>query len=198
MTKTGFPALLAGMAFSVSILSCSPREPLAQAAALYERDLSAGLYDIGPVRGEPRPLRLHRDGDEFECSICHEGFSGDLGDAALQGEHKDLQFNHGLNLRCLNCHHPTNSMAYVYHDGSEIPDDQPNRLCAKCHGPHYREWLLDIHGRVNERWDGRGEPTKLNCIQCHNPHHPRFEPMAPEPPPTLTRFDAQPQGGPLQ
>jgi hypothetical protein len=186
----------AAVLFISSLVSCSPLPSIAASTALYERDTSGGLYDVAPVRGPVRPLRLHRDGDEIECTMCHEGFTGDKGEEALKDEHADLQFNHGLNMRCLNCHNQNNSMAYIYHDGSEIPGDQPTRLCAKCHGTHYREWMLGIHGRVNKSWDPtKGDQTKLECIQCHNPHHPKFEPMAPMPPPTLTRFESNSNGG---
>ena len=164
--------------------------------ALYERDVSGGIHDTTPIRGERGPLRLHRDGDAYECSMCHEGFAGDLGDAALEGEHADITFDHGLNLFCINCHHPGNSDVFVHHDGSEIPGDEPTRLCAKCHGPHFREWTLDVHGRVSGHWAAsQGEQTKLDCIQCHDPHRPKFPPMAPEPPPVLTRFDLDAPGG---
>lgn len=189
--------LILGAALSVGAVSCSPLPSLAASTAVYERDTSGGLYDITPVRGAVRPLRLRQDGDEYECTMCHDGFHGDKGEEALEDQHADIKFDHGLNLRCLNCHNPTNSMAYVNHDGSEIPDDQPTRLCAKCHGPHYREWLLGIHGRVNGNWNAYlDEKSKLACIQCHDPHRPRFQQMAPEPPPTLTRFEDALRGGP--
>jgi len=179
----------------VGALSCSRVPEGAPQTPLYKRDVSGGLYDIVPVRGPVRPLRLHRDGDAFECTTCHDGFEGDHTEEALKGEHKDLAFNHGMNLRCLNCHNPKNSMAYVAYDGSEIPADQPTRLCAKCHGPLYREWQAGVHGRINGAWSPDfGEQTKLECIQCHNPHHPKFEPMVPYPPPVLTRFDLPSQG----
>lgn len=157
---------------------------------LYERDMSASIHDTTPVRGNPGPLRLHVDEDAYECSICHEGFSGDMGAEALEGEHANITFDHGLNLLCLNCHHPENSDVYVYHDGSEIPGDDPTQLCAKCHGPHYKEWNLGIHGRASGAWSpDRGEQSKLNCIQCHDPHRPAFQPMRPQRPPVNTRFD---------
>lgn len=176
--------------------SCSGVSEIAASTSMYTRDTSGGLYDIMPVRGAIRPLRLHRDGEEFECTDCHDGFVGDKAEEALKGEHKEIAFDHGLNLLCLNCHNPKNSMAYVYHDGSEIPSSEPTRLCAKCHGPVYREWMLGVHGRKNEFWNSDfGEPKPLDCIQCHNPHHPKFEPLAPEPPPALTRFDLATQGG---
>ncbi len=176
---------------ALGAVSCPESSNAPDESKLYVRDVSQGIYDTTPIRGERGPLRLHMDGDAFECSFCHEeGFTGDLSEEALEDQHADITFDHGANLLCLNCHNPKNSNAYVYHDGSEIPGDEPTQLCAKCHGPHYREWQHDVHGRVNKYWDKEfGDQKKLDCIQCHDPHQPRFPQMAPEPPPVLTRFD---------
>lgn len=184
-----------GLAMVLTMPSCPEATTDEAPQQLYVRDVSNGIHDIAPVRGERGPLRLHRDGDEYECSMCHDGFEGDLGEEALKGEHSDITFSHGLNLLCLNCHHSKNSDVFVYHDGSEIPGDKPTELCAKCHGPHYREWRMAVHGRENAYWDGeKVQRKKLDCIQCHNPHHPRFELMRPERPPVHTRFDLEAGG----
>ena len=176
---------------SVMLLTaCREEASLEGLAPLYERDVSGGLYDITPVRGERGTLMLHMDGDEYECSMCHVGFEGNLTQDALAGQHENIKFDHGLNIRCLNCHHKDNADAYIYHDGSEIPGDDPTRLCAKCHGPHYRDWSKDVHGRVNGSWDKEvREQTRLDCIQCHDPHSPSFKPMTADPPPVVTRFE---------
>lgn len=171
-------------------LGCTPLRPTEMPEVLYERDVGDGLHNLIPIRGERGALALHVDGEEVSCSVCHEGFEGDLSAEALEGEHANITFDHGANLLCLNCHNPKNSDAYVYHDGSEIPGDEPNRLCAKCHGPHYREWQNDVHGRVNRFWDkAYGEQRKAKCIECHDPHKPAFPKMAPQRAPVLTRFD---------
>lgn len=188
--------LLLGFVISVGViasLSCSPLHPAAVSAALYNRDVSQGINDVVPMRGTPGPLAFHLDGDDFPCSTCHEGFEGGLGQQALEDQHSNITFQHGLNVECLNCHNPKNADAYVYHDGSEIPGDEPTRLCAKCHGPHYREWNMNVHGRVMGSWGPeQGPQQRLDCIQCHDPHHPRFPEMAPESPPVLTRFEKAP------
>lgn len=179
-------AVIAGFLVMLSGCLNASRESV---GALYERNLSEGIHGVEAVRGAVRPLVMRQDEDEFACSMCHEGFTGDLTEAALEGAHQNIQFDHGMNLRCLNCHNPANSDTYVNHDGSEIPGDSPTMLCAKCHGPHYREWTLGVHGRINGYWSEQfGEQKKLECVQCHDPHKPRFAPIAPENPPPLTRF----------
>ena len=164
--------------------------------SLYVRDVSAGVFDTAPVRGEPGPLRLHRDGDVYECSMCHDGYRDDPELDPLADEHSDLVMEHGLESHCLHCHNPKNSDVYLNHDGAEIPDDQSTRLCGKCHGVTYRDWQIGVHGRQNGHWDATfGERLKLQCIQCHDPHHPRFPALRPDPPPIRSRFGKQAPSG---
>jgi hypothetical protein len=107
-------------------------------------------------------------------------------------QHTEIQFNHGINTRCFNCHHPTNRNAFVDDFGHEIPWDQPQQLCAKCHGPVFRDWQAGSHGRSNGYWDiTRGQQRRLRCIECHDPHTPPFAPMAPAPGPTTLRMGPQ-------
>lgn len=184
-------AVVAGL----GLAACPEAPDIETQQDLYERDVSGGIHDLSPVRGDSGVLRLHVDGDEYECSMCHEGFTGEQQSDTLKGEHASITFDHGSNDRCLNCHHHENSDAYIRYDGSEIPSTEPTELCRKCHGPHFREWHLGVHGRVNGAWGAqvardRGlEQTKLDCIQCHDPHSPKFKPMKPERPPVHTRFD---------
>lgn len=183
--------IVVGVGFS----SCSRGSPPYVVNSLYQRDIHAGIHDIAPVRATSGGLRLHRDGKAEKCSSCHEGLSGDQDSRATKDAHPNLVLDHGLNLLCLNCHHRLNSDAYVYHDGSEIPAEEPNRLCAKCHGTHYRDYTLGIHGRRNGFWNSTlGEQKTLDCIQCHDPHRPRFPAIKPDPPPVLVRFNLRPQG----
>lgn len=193
--RSGFPTVIAGLVLALAAASCGSDPDTEGSAPLYKRPTGAVIHDTTPLRGEVGALRLHRDGSEAKCSSCHDGFAHGVGEAALQGEHSDLTFDHGLNLLCLNCHHPENSDAYLYHDQSEIPGDEPNRLCAKCHGPHFRDFKLGVHGRTNGYWNAKlGEQKRLACIQCHDPHRPMFPRIQPEPGPGLTRFAAQSPG----
>ncbi|MFC1736582.1 hypothetical protein ACFL1X_10735 [Candidatus Hydrogenedentota bacterium] len=162
------------------------------APSLYEREVTGNVFDTTPVRGALRPKRLRRSGFEYKCSECHadlENLDSRHQNHPL-GEHKNKVFDHGQNLFCLNCHHPDNRDVYVDHDGSEIPEDNPTRLCAKCHGPHHREWEHGVHGRRNGHWDPNlGPQTRLKCIRCHDPHKPRFQLMKPDAAPPRSRLD---------
>jgi formate-dependent nitrite reductase cytochrome c552 subunit len=95
-------------------------------------------------------------------------------------EHQHIRLEHGDNRFCLNCHNPTNRNAFVDYDGAEIAEADVALVCAKCHGPTYRDWKAGAHGRRNGFWGTRqGPQTRLQCIQCHDPHRPRFQPMKP-------------------
>jgi hypothetical protein len=159
------------------------------ADSLYVRDVSGGIFDASPVRDVSGVLGLHRDGDVYECSMCHDGYRDDPEIDPLGDEHSDIVFEHGLERRCLDCHNPTNSDVYLNHDGTEIAGDGSTLLCAKCHGVTFRDWKAGVHGRRSGYWDAAfGSRLNLDCIQCHDPHRPRFPQMKPDPAPILSRF----------
>ena len=68
-------------------------------------------------------------------------------------QHREIKLEHGINTSCFNCHHETNRDAFAGEEGEEIPWNQPQLLCAKCHGPVYRDWQHGSHGRTNGYWD---------------------------------------------
>lgn len=168
---------------------CAP-DPLEQTYPnLYERTVQGNVFDTTPVRGDLRPLRHRHSVFEYKCSECHSAMAAPKRQNEQYPEHGDIVLNHGLNTNCLNCHHPLDRNAYVGYEGDVIPADQPARLCAKCHGPQFRDWERGVHGRQNGYWDKtRGERAKLFCIQCHDPHNPHFQLMTPSPPPVFNRF----------
>ena len=140
--------------------------------------------DLQPIRGDFKPLRLRRSGFEYKCSECHRQFFSTEFHKRLVAEHTNIVLNHGRNDFCLNCHHQTNRDAYVSYNGSEIPSDQPAELCAKCHGLIYRDWKTGAHGKLTGSWNnGKESPSRLLCIQCHDPHAPKFPALKPMPGP---------------
>lgn len=125
-------------------------------------------------------LDLVRNGWTYNCMECHKLFPARWHYDRPFNEHKDIHLDHGNNRFCLNCHHPVNRNAFVDYDGSEIAQADVVQLCAKCHGTIYRDWKAGVHGRQNGFWKADlGEKTKLRCIQCHDPHSPKFKPMTP-------------------
>lgn len=128
-------------------------------------------------------LDLIRNGWTYNCMECHKLFPPKWHYDRPLNEHKDIRLDHGNNRFCLNCHHPANRNAFVDYDGGEIAQADVVQLCAKCHGTIYRDWQAGVHGRSNGYWNSQSGPkTKLRCIQCHDPHSPKFTPMKPLPP----------------
>jgi hypothetical protein len=125
-------------------------------------------------------LDLVRNGWTYNCMECHKLTQARWHYDRPMNEHKDIQLAHGNNRFCLNCHHATNRNAFVDYDGSEIAQKDVVLLCAKCHGTTYRDWQAGVHGRQNGFWKASlGDKTKLRCIQCHDPHSPKFHAMPP-------------------
>lgn len=148
--------------------------------------------DKTPPRQTQR-LDLVRMGWTYNCMECHKLLKPRWHYDRPLNEHKDIRLEHGNNRFCLNCHHPTNRNAFVDYDGSEIKESDVVLLCAKCHGPTYRDWQAGVHGRQNGYWNkAMGDSTKLRCIQCHDPHQPAFHSMKPLPP---LRYPARAAGG---
>jgi hypothetical protein len=139
----------------------------------------------------PRP-EIRLAGYTYRCSECHALFPSPPETTRQLTQHRDIVLKHGINNRCFNCHHLTNRDAFVDDWGREIPWNEPPRLCAKCHGPVYRDWLHGSHGRTNGYWDPmRGPQERRKCVECHDPHQPPFPPMPPAPPPNTLRMGDQ-------
>jgi hypothetical protein len=155
--------------------------------------------DATPVRSPKDRPEYQQAVYSYRCSGCHIIIPTSTEVPHERTQHREIHLEHGINARCLNCHHPTNRDAFVDDAGSEIPWNEPWRVCSKCHGPVYRDWQHGAHGRTNGFWDkGQGEQTRLRCIDCHDPHHPTFEPLQPAPGPRTLRMGQQDYGPQLE
>ena len=162
---------------------------------LYVRVVDGEVFDTTPVYGEAKTLRLRRTGFEFKCSSCHTDFEHEITSNQPQGDHPEIlaRFDHGQTIYCLSCHHQSDRDSFVDNIGKPMPSDDSSQLCARCHGPIFRDWENGSHGRTNGHWsEAFGERTRLTCVQCHDPHSPAFPKMVPTPGIKSTRFNAIP------
>ncbi len=152
----------------------------------------AWVTDPTPVR-QPRLVPEYRVGVfTYQCSDCHRIIPSPQETLRTLTQHREIDLRHGLNTRCFNCHHRTQRDAFVDDFGAPIPWNQPQLLCAICHGPVYRDWQAGAHGRINGYWDTtRGPQTRRKCIECHDPHAPPFPPLRPAPGPNTLRLGPQ-------
>lgn len=157
--------------------------------------VAASETDTAPIRRPSMRPRYRLGAFTYECNECHRSVPFPRAVGQELTKHDEIQLAHGRNTRCLNCHHSVNREVFVDQFGEEIPWDQPQLLCSKCHGPVYRDWQRGSHGRINGYWDqSRGEQIRLKCIECHDPHDPPFPPLASAPAPQ-TPFSRPPRGG---
>ena len=135
-----------------------------------------------PVPFKPLPPEI------TPCRACH----GPERDFPVNRTRKeDLLFHNNITLRhgglrvwCLDCHDPDNrNYLLPLSDGKPIPFDQSYKLCGKCHGTKFRDWRYGIHGKRVGNWNGKKE--YYLCINCHNPHMPKFKPIEPKAPPQM-------------
>ncbi len=176
------------LAVTAVLLGVAPRY---QSPVATHTPVPASATDATPVR-RPNPSAVHTVGRfTYTCSECHRTLPEPHAAGGDFTKHEGLQLVHGINTRCLNCHHPVNREVFVDDFGEEIPWDQPQRLCSKCHGPVYRDWQHGSHGRINGYWDtAQGPLVRLRCIQCHDPHHPPFQPLSSAPAPGILRGES--------
>ena len=152
--------------------------------------VAARVLDPTPVR-QPDFQPDYRVGVfVYQCNDCHAIIQSppvDIFRSPIQ--HKEVVLQHGINTSCFNCHLRTDRDAFAGDLDVPIPWDQPQLLCAKCHGPVFRDWEHGSHGRSEGYWDKKlGKQRRVNCIECHDPHHPPFPPLKPAPPPHTLRM----------
>lgn len=139
-------------------------------------------------------------GFDRTCMDCHRTFPPREDPPVALLQHKHIVLDHGINRRCRNCHYPVDRNRLVLHDGTVIGYNDVVTLCAKCHGPTYRDWQRGAHGRTNQFWDTSvGEQLRLKCTECHDPHMPRvpaMDPVKPLPGPHTLRMGDPTHSGP--
>ncbi len=144
-----------------------------------------------------RPV-IHINAFDFACMECHRLFPPSEIPPEELRQHDHIVLDHGINDRCRNCHDVEDRDRLVLRGGETIPYGEVALLCAKCHGPTFRDWEAGVHGRSNGYWDtDRGERQRLACTQCHDPHDPRvpaMDPLRPLPGPGTLRMDGPAHG----
>jgi hypothetical protein len=181
------PLALFALAATLGVDPWHFASPVAPATAV-----PAWAADPATVRQPKLKPEIELAGFTYGCSDCHRLFRSPPETTRSLTQHRDIELKHGINTRCFNCHHLTNRDALVDDWGREIPMNEPQLVCAKCHGPVYRDWLHGSHGRTNGYWDTQqGPQVRVKCIRCHDPHQPPFPPMHPAPGPHTLRMGKQ-------
>lgn len=160
--------------------------------------VEASDLGIGPIRSmQSSPPIVFLGGFDRHCMDCHRFFQPERESARQLVQHMHIVMDHGLNDRCANCHDRVNANRLALRGEETVSFDESAELCAKCHGPTYRDWQHGMHGKTTGYWDrSRGDPLRFTCVECHDPHAPAFAPMRPLPGPnTLRMVLTQPHEG---
>ncbi|HET6436794.1 MAG TPA: hypothetical protein VFG59_01940 [Anaeromyxobacter sp.] len=123
------------------------------------------------VQAEPPPFSE----GIYPCSSCHKDLppNAERRELAFHDEQQAI-FSHDAQHRwCLDCHDLNNRDVLHLSSGAPVRFEESYLLCGQCHGDKLRDWRLGVHGKRVGRWDG--EKTYFLCVNCHNPHAPRFK-----------------------
>ena len=155
----------------------------AQASSSGEKTNNATLHPvtIRPAASAPRVNtgRTNYLGQAATvgCATCHTTTKPNLdthSSAELDEFHQGLKFNHG-NLACLSCHNAQNYDTLRLATGKPVEFANVMNLCAQCHGTAMRDYERGSHGGMNGYWDlAKGPRTRNNCVNCHDPHSPKY------------------------
>ncbi len=138
-------------------------------------------------------IRSGEDTSTSDCYLCHDKKVtlklrlDATGNVILPEEHQDIVMKHGQHNRnnsCFNCHDERSLDLLQTRDGRQLKLAESTPLCGSCHGPTYRDWEAGAHGRTSGYWNTKlGPMARLDCVSCHNPHSPKFQPRKPAPGP---------------
>lgn len=160
--------------------------PIPEAAAVTAADIDPAPRR-SPVLTDPPVVKLN--GFERDCQDCHRILNFERDGDRPRYQHTDIVLKHGLNDRCVDCHAVDNRNRLAVDHEVSVPFTESSRLCAKCHGPTYRDWDVGVHGKSVGAWDPESPDRKrFDCVQCHDPHAPAYEAMAPLPGPNTLRM----------
>ncbi len=116
------------------------------------------------------------------CTTCHSVREPNFENrtpADLDEFHLKMPMLHG-SLACYSCHNPDDTDTLRLADSTAVEYPDVMTLCAQCHGSQARDYQHGVHGGMNGYWDlSRGPRTRNNCIDCHDPHVPKFPSMQP-------------------
>lgn len=156
--------------------------------------VDTNFLDTATVRRSYADLvRAKEDLSDFDCYACHEkGKPPTLRfdtnqNLIIPKEHSDIVMHHGSHERnnnCYNCHNEANLTLLQTRDRHEVQFTNSQLLCGSCHGPTLRDWEAGVHGRTSGFWDrDLGAADRELCVNCHNPHSPKFPSRKPAPGP---------------
>ena len=152
-------------------------------AGLEARSVRVAMHD---------PAHIEVATFDVNCLECHALFESDTMMPEGLQRHDDIVLDHGQNGWCFSCHDIERRDRLALTGGETVGYDDVPQLCAKCHGPTWRDWERGIHGKTIGSWKhGDDRMERLSCTDCHDPHAPAFDVGLPLPGPNTIRMGVQ-------
>ncbi len=143
----------------------------------------------GEIQIEQRELKIKN----FPCMDCHSNIKNTEVNFPLKKPHDNIILDHMDSVKnCFKCHDQKNRHLLILQTGEKIGFNESYRQCFQCHGMKKRDWLLGIHGKMVGSWNGK--KYKYTCVNCHDPHHPKFRQMKADPGPVHPRGEKMHEG----
>lgn len=176
-----FSVALITMFFVVASTSQAVKEKEAAKAPVSEKQ-PAAVKQSRPAENSFAVARPPFSEGIFPCSQCHAYMKANTKRRNLTEYHGNIVLNHAQGQRwCTDCHDSQNRDKLKLASGDQIEFSESYKLCGQCHGTQFRDWKVGVHGKRTGNWNG--DKQYLLCVNCHNPHDPKFKVLKPLPPP---------------
>ncbi|MDP3312535.1 cytochrome C [Lutibacter sp.] len=113
----------------------------------------------------------------YKCSECHSQPLEKLKEHKVgeKAAHWNIKLNHAgpETMNCTTCHNKNDFDHLQSLTNSSIDFNFSYKLCSQCHQKEFKDWKGGAHGKQLGGW----APPRLSntCVNCHNPHNPKFE-----------------------
>ncbi|MBK5208870.1 MAG: cytochrome C [Flavobacteriaceae bacterium] len=113
----------------------------------------------------------------FNCTECHSQPLDKLKEHKVgeKAAHWNIKLNHAgaETMNCTTCHNKNDFDNLQSITSSSIDFNYSYKLCSQCHQQQFNDWKGGAHGKQLGGW---APPRVSNtCVNCHNPHSPKFE-----------------------
>ncbi|MBT3980804.1 MAG: hypothetical protein HOE90_05575 [Bacteriovoracaceae bacterium] len=118
----------------------------------------------------------------FPCMKCHSEIKTSTPTFPLPKPHEDLKFKHMEDVKnCKLCHDQNDRDKLRLINEKKISFNDSHLLCIQCHGEKGPDFRSGAHGKQVGSWEG--VKHRYTCVECHNPHAPKFPQWKADPPP---------------
>lgn len=150
----------------------------------YTGEISSDVYNetlkkVEVIDGEFKFLIPERKSQiiSFNCTECHSQPLDKLKEHKVgeKAAHWNIKLNHAgpETMNCTTCHNQNDFDNLKSLTNSSIDFNYSYKLCSQCHQEQYKDWKGGAHGKQLGGW---APPRVSNtCVNCHNPHSPKFE-----------------------